>query len=130
MKATLVGIVLAVVLLGSATRADAQQKSWNAKVGWLGAITTLTGVFVAIPWSEGENYNVFGDDVCIIDQYKTFDVRDGKCGNVKPAMVKAGVITMAAGVGLMVVGFRQVAVSPQVGPKVVGVRATVRWGGR
>jgi hypothetical protein len=95
-----------------------------------GLLTTIVGGLIMVPWNlRGENYNIYGDDVCVIDEYHVFDVQDGPCATSTPHL-KAGLITMAVGAGLMAVGAVKVKVVPIASKGVTGATFTLTWGGK
>jgi hypothetical protein len=101
-------------------------RSLSPIVGWLGIATMGVGGALMVPWVKGEDYQIFGQHVCVQQSAYSFDVQRGGCDTFEPK-IKAGLITAAIGAGMTIVGFSKVTVSPQIGRQGVGATATVKW---
>lgn len=98
-------------------------------LGWLGLSTMLAGGAIMVPWSEGEDWEINGQSYCYSEGPRRINFERGACGvtEVTPTMIKAGLITVGAGAVMTLIGFRKVAVTPQVNKNTVGAIATVKW---
>lgn len=130
MRQTAAWIMVAAMVLGLASPAAAQEKrSFSAPLGWVGVATVAAGAALMVPWPEGEDWELFGENVCVIEGYQKFDIKRGTCDTWDP-MFKAGLITAGIGAALIVVGFHKVSVRPTAswnGGKSIGAQASVKW---
>lgn len=92
----------------------------SPKTVGVGLIATIAGFLMIL--GPGTTYNVLGDDYCVSD----YSVEYGSCYD--PTLAKYGALTMGAGILMMYIGTRKVAIKPQISKSGVGAAVTVKWG--
>ena len=99
-KVTLTTLLLVSTLCGVAHAQPAAPSTrgfWNPTLGWVGVVTMAAGGALMVP-----------------------------CAASTPR-IKAGLITLAVGGGMALVGFRRVTIAPRLGAQTVGVAVSVKW---
>jgi hypothetical protein len=124
-----IAIMTAVLMMLSGTASaqpSTRTRPLSPVVGWLGVTTMFVGGALMVPWPQGENYTIYGSDVCILSGPSSFDVQDGACSTMRPR-IKAGLITAGIGAAVALVGFHKVTVAPQISRQTIGATAHVTW---
>jgi hypothetical protein len=124
-------VLIAVLLAGTAhAEPPVETRSYNQKLGWGGVLTAIVGAALMVPYREpgSTDVTVYGRPQCIINNPNLahYEIQNHACREGEP-LVKAGLITMGVGGGMMLVGFHKVHVAPIVGKGVAGASASVRW---
>jgi hypothetical protein len=127
---TMTTVLLVSLWAGPAAAAPPETRSYNQKLGWGGVLTAIVGAALMVPYREpgSTDVTVYGRPQCVINNPNLahYEIQNHACREGEP-LVKAGLITMGVGGGMMLVGFHKVHVAPQVGRKSVGVSASVQW---
>jgi len=111
----------------ASTPAPVYKRMISEKLGWVGFVTAMTGVLIMPSYNfEGKQYNIVGQDYCVIEYGDTFDVKARAC-QFTDSHVKVGAYVLAVGGAMMAIGFSKVKVSPMVGPHVKGAKLTMKW---
>jgi len=135
---TMLVVMLVLAMLSRSGVAFAQagpveptKQSYNQMLGIAGLATIMTGALLMVPMEDptATSYYLEGTGSYCVDSNTTrqsVSVTKGGCDDLPP-MITAGFITMGVGAVMTLIGFHKVKVSPQVGPKAVGAKVSVKW---
>jgi hypothetical protein len=130
MKKKMLSMMLLGTLLARPAAAGPPTKFYNEKLAWGGVLTAIVGAALLVPYREpgSTDVTVYGHPQCVINNPNLahYEIQNHACREGKP-LTEAGLITMAAGGGMMLIGFHKVHVQPVVGKHVVGASASVSW---